>query len=84
MWKHAVLAVQLLLGLFVLGNGGLVYTKALAMFQDKATTMPDWIGLSIGAIFLLVPAMLVYEFGSAGLDYLATLMHAKKAEQKAE
>jgi hypothetical protein len=81
MWKHAV---QLLLGLFILGNGGLVYTKALTMFQDKATTMPDWISLSIGAIFLLVPAMLVYEFGSAGFDYLAALVPTKKAEQKAE
>ena len=77
MWKHAV---QLLLWLFLVGNGGLVYMKALAMFQNVATTMQDWVGLSIGAVFLAGFAVLVYEFGSAGLDYLSALVPAKKAE----
>lgn len=79
MWKHAL---QLLLWAFLFGNGGLVYSKALAMFQNAATTMQDWIGLSIGGAFVIVFAVLVYEFGSAGLEYLAALVPvpAKKAE----
>ena len=77
MWKDVL---ELLLWLFLVGNGGLIYFKALTMFQNAATTMQDWVGLSIGSIFLAGFAVLVYRFGSAGLDYLAALVPAKKAD----
>lgn len=69
----AIHVVQLLLWAFVAGNAVIVYRKALAMFQADDTPADRWIGLSIGAIFLMVFAVVVYLVGDQGLVYLAAL-----------
>lgn len=67
--------VQLLLSLFLLANAALVYMKALTLFQAEDSTNPmAWIGLSIGAIFVLGFAWLLYAFGGVAATHVAALL----------
>ena len=66
--------VQLLLWLFLLANGGLVYTRALRLFQDVDATMDAWVSLSLAAIFLVGTAVLVYVVGGAGIAHVTALV----------
>ena len=64
----------LLLWLFAFAQAVLVYRKALALFQSDDTTADNWIGLSIGSIFLIGSAWLVYVFGNAGIAHVTALL----------
>ncbi|GEM_PF-4995760 len=67
--------VQLLLGLFLLANAVLVYMKALTLFQSDDSTNPmAWIALSLGAIFVLAFAGLLYVFGGAAAAHLIAML----------
>ena len=66
--------VQLLLGLFLLANGALVYMKALTLFQAEDSNPMAWIGLSIGAIFVIGFAWLLYAFGVTVATHLVALL----------
>ena len=67
--------VQLLLGLFLLANGALVYMKGLTLFQSDNSTDPmAWIALSLGAIFLLAFAGLLFVFGGAAGAHLVAML----------
>lgn len=69
----AIHVVQLLLWAFVAGNAVIVYRKALALFLADDTPTDRWIGLSIGAFFLVIFAVVVYLVGAQGLVHLAAL-----------
>ena len=66
--------VQLLLSLFLLANGALVYMRALTLFQAEDTNPVAWIGLSIGAIFVIGFAWLLYAFGVTAAAHVVALL----------
>lgn len=66
--------LHVLLWLFSFAIVGMVFRRALGLFHNAETTMEDWVSLSIGAIFLVGTAVLVYAFGAAGIPHVTALL----------
>ena len=66
--------MNVLLWLFLAANGVMVYRRALGLFHNDDATADNWVGLSLGAIFLVGFAWIVYAFGNMGVAHLAALM----------
>lgn len=57
-------AVNALLGLFVLLTALVVWYRVFGLFQDSATNIADYIPVSIGGIVILLATGLVYQMGT--------------------
>lgn len=66
--------LHVLLWLFGFAIVGMVFKRALGLFHNADATMEDWVSLSIGAIFLVGTAVLVYAFGNAGVAHVTALL----------
>jgi len=67
--------LNLLLWLFQLAIGGMVFMRAYTLFQDAETSMEAWVKLAIGAIFLIGGAVIFSAVGMAGFAHVTALLH---------
>lgn len=70
-WAQNIM--HLLLWLFLVGNGAMVYRRALAMFNADDTSADQWVGLSLAAVFLIGFSVVVYSLGGQGIAYIVAL-----------
>lgn len=66
--------LTILLWLFALAQVGMVYRRALLLFQNANASMEDWVTLTFAAVFLVGIAALVYTLGNAGVAHLTALL----------